>query len=400
MRKRIKATLSADKPLTYAIASLFVAFALSIPTSITPLESVKNFINIPLDLLFPFFACAFVMDSERRQEKFLRILILCAIFATMLACVEYRLQQRWFVHLMSQSVIDKDPRFAATMLENSYRDGRYRASAHFLVPLSFGEYCSLMLPVGLFFLAYAKNFRDRMLGFCGIFAMLIGVYIANARGGVIGVLMGSAAFVLLYTIKAVVRDKSSLIGAWLVSLLPVIFSIIPAMMLVSHTFTVMITGGAEAQDSNDDRFIQWSLAWPKILQRPITGWGLGNSGTVVGFKSSGAAGLSVDSYPLTLITDAGVLGLIAFYSILGVILWRGVNLYLRNSNQASTKAIIIVSTFVAFLVQRTTLSQTENFINIFLFMGFFLGLEKFVASQSAVTIAETNSGVDIRKIEA
>jgi hypothetical protein len=33
-------------------------------------------------------------------------------------------------------------------------------------------------------------------------------------------------------------------------------------------------------------------------------------------------------------------------------------------------------------------------------MGFFLGLEKFVASQSAVTIAETNSGVDIRKIEA
>jgi O-antigen ligase len=165
------------------------------------------------------------------------------------------------------------------------------------------------------------------------------------------------------------------------------------MMLVSHTFTIMITGGAEAQESTDDRFIQWSMAWPKILQRPITGWGLGNSGTVVGFKSSGASGLSVDSYPLTLITDAGILGLIAFYSILGVILWRGVNLYLRNSNRASTKAIIIVSTFVAFLVQRTALSQTENFINIFIFIG-------FVAGRAVLAVAETNSGVDIRKIEA
>lgn len=387
VRQRMKAALSVDKPLTYAIYALFIAFALSIPTSLTPFESTKFLINFCIDTLFPFFACVFVMDSERRQDKFLRIMVLCAIFAVMLGCIEYYIQRRFLFHLMSQSVIEKDPRFAAALSANLFGNGRFRASAHFLVPLSFGEYCSLILPVALYFLAYPRNARDRILGLCGALAMLVGVYVADARGGVVGVLMGSAAFMLLYTIKAVGRRKSSLVGPWLISLLPIIFSIVPAMMLASHTFSTFITHGEEGASSTDDRYIQWGMAWPKILSSPLTGWGLGNSGKVVGFVSSGAAGVSVDSYPLTLIVDSGVLGLFAFYAVLGILLWRGVSIYLRNSNPASAKAIALVSTFVAFLVQRTVLSQTENFTNIFMLIGLFVALEQILRSQKNSTMS-------------
>jgi len=398
VRQRMKAALSADKPLTYAICALFVAFALSIPTSLTPIDSTKHFVNFLIDWLFPFFASVFVMDSDRRQEKFLRVLILCATFAAILACIEYATQQRWLVHLMPQSIIDRDPDFANVLSGSPFRNGRFRASAHFLVPLSFSEYCSLILPLTLYFLAYSKNAWDRILGLCGALAMLVGIFVANSRGGIIGVLMGSSAFVLLYTIKAVIQRRSSLIGVWLVSLLPIIFSIVPVMMLLSHRFTMQITGSGAGQLSTEARFIQWAMAWPKILSRPLTGWGLGNSGTVVGYKSSGAGGFSVDSYPLTLIVDSGVLGLIAFYAILGIVLWRGVNLYLRDSNPASAKAIALVSAFVAFLVQRTALSQTENFTNIFLLLGLFVALEKICRSRVKSMKTADNTVIHVREV--
>lgn len=396
VRQRIKTALSADKPLTYAIYALFIAFALSIPTSLTPFESTKVFVNFCIDFLFPFFACVFVMDSERRQDKFLRIAILCAIFATILACIEYRIQHRFLVDLMPQSVIEKDPKFAVVLHESLFRNGRMRAASYFMSPLSFGEYCSLIFPVTLYFLAYSRNAWDRILGLCGALAMLVGVYVANAKGGVVGVLVGLAAFVLLYTIKAVVRRKRSLVGPWFVSMLPVIFSIVPAMMLVSHTFSTLIIGSG-GENSAQDRFDQWALGWPKILSRPLTGWGLANSGTVVDYKTGGI-GLSVDSYPLSLLVDAGMLGLIAFYAIFGIVLWRGAWIYLRDSSPSSAKAIALVSAFLAFLVQRTMLSQTENFTNIFMFLGLFIALEKICSQRVKSTQTANNSVIPVRDV--
>jgi O-antigen ligase len=118
----------------------------------------------------------------------------------------------------------------------------------------------------------------------------------------------------------------------------------------------------------------------------------------VGYVSSGASGESVDSYPLTLIVETGLLGLIAFSAILGIVMWRGVNLYLRNSNPASTKAIAVVSTFVAFLVQRMALSQTENFINIFMLLGFFIALEKFCLQRVKSDVTINNSIIDVPEV--
>lgn len=393
VRHRIKTALSSDKPMCYAIFGLFIAFALSIPTSVNHLTSIKYFLNIVIMWMLPFLLCVFVVDTEERQERFLRVLVLCAIFAVGLSSIEYFAHQRLFAHLVPQSVFDKDPTFAMSLFGTEFRGGRYRAEAHFTEPLDFSEYCSLILPIALYFIVYCRNMLDRIIGLSGALAMLFGLYFANSRGGVAGAIIGTAVFVLLFIIKAAIRRKSSFIGLILAATLPVTFSIIPAMMLLSHRFAIQITGGGEGALSNQARFNQWHMAWPHIISRPLTGSGIGNAADVVGYIST--ATLTLDSYPLTLLVDSGVLGLTAFYAIFGILLWRSVKLYPRDMSPTSDKAIALVSAFAAFLIQLPALSQTENFTNIFMLIGVFIALENIHRRQikfmPSISPAPTNS---------
>jgi O-antigen ligase len=386
VRKRMAAAISSEKPICYAVFALFVAFALSLPLSRAPLDSIRILGNLITGWWLPFFAAIFVLDTDRRQEAFFRLFIFCAIFAVALSCVEFFKAERLFLRLVPASVLERDPTFVNALAMSVTRDGRYRASAHFNVPLSYGEYCSLVLPVAMYFVMYGRRMGDRVLGAVGIIAALVGVFVANSRGGTVGVIAGGSIFAILYSANAVLRKKGSLVGSVLVVLLPIGLSVVPAMMLAFPRVNKLVLGGAEAQNSTDDRFLQWTMAWPKILKQPVTGYGLGNGADVIGYmKSSG--GYSVDSYPLTLLVDAGILGLIAFCAVVLIMLWRAPMVYLRHPDPASAKAIALASAFVAFALQRLTLSQTENMTTVFLMLGFFVALQHQLRASAVAPLA-------------
>ncbi len=386
VRQRIKAAMAAEKPICYALLALFITFALCLPTSLTPVDSTKALVNDALNWWLPFFAAIFVLDSEERQETFFRLFIYCAMFAVALSCVEYIKQERLFLRLVPDSVLERDPIFSAAMAKQVFRDGRYRASAHFNVPLSFSEYCSLIFPIALYFTVYGRSFRDRLLGACGIVTTLVGVLASNSRGGVVGIIAASSIFLVVYSFNAIFRKKGSLVGPVLVVLVPMALSVVPAMMAAFPRVHKMVLGGVEAQNSTDDRSLEWQMAWPRIESRPITGYGLGNSGQIVGYVKSGG-GFTVDSYPLTLITETGVLGLAAFYALIAIVLWRCTMAYMRNPNPHSAKAYALVAAFVAFTIERLALSQTENFANVFMLLGLFVALQQQLRTAAPAKLA-------------
>jgi O-antigen ligase len=392
IRNQIKSAISAEKPVSYAVFALFIAFALSLPLSRSPFDSVRHFLNLALICLVPFFSCILMLNSERRQEMFLRTFIFCAMFTVALSCLEFVVKHRLWLLLVPPGVIENNPSFATVLTSSFTRDGRYRASAHFNVPLSYGEYCSLIFPIALYFTLYARRIGDRLLGACGIAATMIGVFVANARGGVVGMIAGTGVFFILYSVNAIFRKKGSLVGPFLIASLPIAFSLVPIAMLSSYTFYKMVLGGAEVAGSTDARSVQWHMAWPHFLSRPITGYGLANAPEVIGYMGS-FGGYSVDSYILSLLIDTGIVGLVAFFGMIGILLWRGAMVYFRDPNPASAKAIAMVAAFAAFALQRAALSQIENFTNIFMFLGFFVALRQQLRAPATAMLATDSEPV-------
>src|SRR5258708_5328584 len=269
VRQKIKAAVATEKAICYAVIALFIAFALSVPLSLTPLSSARSLVNLLISWLLPFFAAIFVLDDERRQTIFTRIIIICTMFTVALACVEFLKEERLFLRLVPASVLERDPIFAASLALSLSRTGAYRASAHLTHPILFAEFCALVMPIDLYMTMHAGNARDRVLGAFGIPTAILGVFLANSRGGGVALIAGVSVFAILFSLKAVYLKRGGMVGPVLVVLVPIALSIVPAAMLASHKVTTKILGGAETQSSTDDRILQWNMGWPSILRRPI-----------------------------------------------------------------------------------------------------------------------------------
>jgi hypothetical protein len=378
IRRDLGSAFAADKWVTCAVGAWAVSQFLAVTTSTAPADSTQYFINQAGAILVPFLASVLVLQREDRQDTFLRLLVICAICAVALSCIEYVRHARLFLLLTPVSTLVKNPAFATALNEIPFRAGRYRASAHLLVPLSYGEYCSLILPVALYWMTYATKQTDRILGVVGSLAMYLGAYLANSRGGVLGSIVATLVFLAAYSTKTLLHKKNSILGPFLVAMLPIALALVPALMAASHSFTLFLTGGGEGAYSDQGRLDQWSSGWPKFMQRPVTGWGLATSGNVIDFQG----GKSVDSYPLSLLIESGALGFITFYAIVIAVLWRSLSLYLRLEGPVASKSIVIFAAFAAFAAQRMGLSQTESFPNVFMLAGMLLAVEMLVARQT------------------
>jgi O-antigen ligase len=138
-----------------------------------------------------------------------------------------------------------------------------------------------------------------------------------------------------------------------------------------------IMGGYSGASSDDGRKMQWVLAWPHILSNPITGHGLGESGTVIGWTAYPGGPLSVDSYVLSLLVDAGVPAVVFFFGITLLSAWTGARLYLRDPAGAGALSVGLASSLVAFSVYKLFLSQTENMTLMFMMVACVALLKSF-----------------------
>jgi O-antigen ligase len=127
-------------------------------------------------------------------------------------------------------------------------------------------------------------------------------------------------------------------------------------------------------DNDGDRLLQWEMALPHIIANPVTGHGIGNSGEIVGYGGGGV--FSVDSYPITLLVELGVPGLLLFYCMIGFAIWIGLRLYLTDMNEKAAVAGPLACSLVAFAAYRTALSQQENHTLVFMLVGLMLVVKK------------------------
>jgi O-antigen ligase len=357
--ERVRASL-----LIFICAIGFLAMAvLSILTSIDPTESTSALVDLVLSCYVPFFALIYIARDKNDIILILKIICICALFNTAAGMLEFVLQRNFFVKIfppgMLDALISNNPSLQNLLPgPGHYRRGLYRADSIFVTPLSFGEFEIIVIPIGLFFAFHRKLLFDKALGWAVVFGGIIGIFCSGSRGGYLGVILSTAAFVGTWSIRKVATNKTSL-GPAIAALLGIVgFGGIVGAIILSHQVHDMVLGGASEQGSTQARYAQWAAGIPYIESNPLTGHGFSMGGTI--FQD-----YTIDSYPLSLVLETGVPGLLFFTGLCLLPIWYGLRSYISDMTEYGAMAGALACSFIAFTENRLVLSQKENHMLIF-----------------------------------
>jgi O-Antigen ligase len=363
-RQRISRRIRSSWLIFICVAGFLVMAFLSIFTSLVPTESLSAFTDAILSWYVPFFAMIYIINDSDDIIFILRIICFCAIFNTAAGILEFLLQHRFFIDVfpkaMLDTLIENNPALQA-LITPQFRNGLYRASSSFVVPLSFGEFEIIVIPIGLFFALHRRGLLDRILGWAVVFGGMLGIFCSGSRGAYIGFFASTAVFLAVWSVRKALQNKASLIPA-IVGLMGVIsFAVIIALIIVWPRAHNLVLGGGMEAYSDQGRAQQWEAGLPFIASNPMTGHGF----ALGGFALEQKGFISIDSYVLSLLIETGVPGLVFFTGILLLPIWHGLRSYLSDRSQPGVVAGALACSFIAFAVNRIVLSQRENHMLIF-----------------------------------
>ena len=351
-------------------ALLFVLFALgllSLPFSEGRSIAIPEFIRQSVIWLVPY--CA-VLTYCRRQRDFallMKALVIGAIPVALIAIAEAASHQL-LANLLSPFIAD-DAEWLRNVQSLKIRDGAFRAQSTHTHPLSMGEHVAFTAPLALAFALSARKWQTRALWMAAFAAFALAAVATNARGAIIVMILsvGVMSGILLW--RALQRTSAT---RWrpLVGLAFLAAVAISPLASVAAYGVIAGKGGVSAANSTQSRLDQIEMAWPKILKRPIGGYGSGRSARVLGYWGRT---LTLDNYYLSLALDLGLPGPIAFFAMLAA--WGFASLR-RSARAHPSLAVLYLAMFasiVSIIIGRSIISQTGNLAIIYFMMAAFAG---------------------------
>ena len=371
-RRYISESLRAAPALSICVIGFFVMMVLSIFSSAAWSQSLATLMDATLTWYVLFATCVLIIRTREDVNILLRILIVCLVIDGVVGLAEFFSQQPLYLRLlpadMLQALYQSNPALAS-IGAGGLRRGFYRAVSIYNTPLAFGEFAAVLGPLCAYFVVHAKRNSDRLLGGVGFIFCMVSIFCSGARGAYMGFLLAVPLFALMWAYRQNRFNPRSMVGGIALTVAAMGTIALVSLILFWKRAHDMVLGGGETQVSDEARFIQWRLAWPHILENPVTGNGFGLAGHVVGYFTPGGTTPTVDSYIISLLVDLGVPGLIFFFGMLGIAILMGVWRYLTDENHDAELGGAIACSLIAFSVYRIGLSQVENHTLVFLLIG-------------------------------
>jgi O-Antigen ligase len=371
-RARLAERFGAAKAISICAFGFLAMIWLSVITADVAFASVSPAVDAFLTWYVPFFALLFVVRGEGDIERIIRVVCWCAIFVTISGFVEFFVKHNIFVYMLPppilQALLEHDPLYQI-LLKPNFRDGVYRSSSIYTDVLSFGEFAAMAMPLSYYFMFHPRRSYDRIFGWTFLLASLAGIFAANARGAYISTLVAAPAFATLWVVRKTRSEKASLAAATVMVAGAIGFTaLITSILTVQRFYNTVFGSTAAAQMSAQARLDQWHMALPHIIKNPLTGHGFGNGANVVGWGA--AYGLpSLDSSFVSTLVETGVPGLVFFYGlpVLGIVF--GAREYILDPSPRGAIAGPLTCSLVAYLLQRSVLSQHENQMLLYFLVG-------------------------------
>lgn len=364
--RKVRATPFISVPL----AAYFVLIVLSAVVATRPGVAIQNALNELLFELLPFVGAVLIVRSEKQLYRIFAVFLVCVVSDLAIGFTEYRLHHPFLIYALPESMrnqILQSPGLVGLVEGGAMRGGVVRPFSVYTTALSWGEMSAMMAPVGAFFVAFGRNLWIRFLGLAAMGACFGCVFLSGSRGAFVGFIAGLLVFTGLYVFW-LAREKSRT----LIPHLALVVCIIVAITTLSSVLFVgrvhkAVLGGAETAGSTDARGEQWALAKPKILARPLLGYGTGLAAETVGWTSGKL--LSLDSYVISLLVGVGIPGCLAFFAMLIAAIVRASTSFVLSRASASKCGAALGCCLIPYTIYRTTLSQAENNTLVFIIIG-------------------------------
>lgn len=356
-----------SRVVTGLFFALFALGFLSLPFSEGRSIAIPEFARQSFIWLVPY--CA-VLTYCRRQREFAAVMkafTIGAIPTALIAAAEFA-SHRLLANILSPFIAD-DAEWLRSVQEIKIRDGAFRAQSTHTHPLSLGEHLAFAAPFAVAFLLNARCFSSRALWGAAFMTFAMAAIATNSRGAVIILVLSIVAMTALLVFRAIKRASAS---RWrpLAGLACAIGIVASPVAAVSAYDAVIGKGGVSAANSTQSRIDQLEMAWPKIMKRPVGGYGSGRSARVLGYWGRM---LTLDNYYLSLALDLGLPGALTFLAMM--IAW-GLAALKRSAIAHPHLGVIYLACFASafsIAISRSIISQTGNLSIIFMMMAVFAG---------------------------
>ena len=349
------------------IALFFIQKFIAVPFAMGKAIAAKEFFRETVIWFLPFLAVITYVGRRRMMDRLITCLIVATTIVALIALFEFATR----THIAGVlAPLIGDASWLQLAVEEKVRDGVFRAQSVHTHPLALGEHLAMILP----FVMY-KAYRDGPFGkrvvYIGAFVLMLGALaVASSRGAIIGGgLALGITFLLLLTIwirrprNLFLRPLAGFIMAAMVAATPVVGA-------AAWRLTTGAEGTAAAR-SSQSRITQIEQAIPKIMARPLNGYGNGRAARVLGFYGST---LSIDNYYLTLALDLGLPGPILILSIFGLLAWVSWRWGMRlGEDPYAPLYMAMAGMAISFAVTRIILSMTANIEMFFLLVAILIG---------------------------
>lgn len=306
----------------------------------------------------------------RRAREFRRCVVLAAIAAGALGAIALCevATGKLLANLLSPFIRD-DQTWLQAAQALKIRDGVFRAQATHTHPLSLGQFLAMLAPVALALCVSARSNSRRVLWAICLLLVVGGALAANSRGAFLGLAVSLFAAAAIFAFRFLKRASSWRFrpAAGLVMAIALVLS---PVMAVGAGAMIAGKGGESAARSSQSRADQIEQAIPKIMKRPLTGYGPGRAARVLGYWGTT---LTVDNYYLTTALDLGVLGPLGVLAGIG---GMGALSLRRSTRPPRSLAAIHVGLFgaaAALAMMLAITSQTGNFGFLFVLLGAMAG---------------------------
>jgi O-antigen ligase len=394
-RARIGERFGAAKAISICAFGFLAMIWLSVVTADAAFASISPAVDAFLTWYVPFFALVFLVRDEGDIDGTIRVVCWCAILITVAGVVEFFFKHNIFIYILPtpilQALLEHDPTFQ-NLLVPAMRNGVYRSSSVYATALSFGEFAAMITPMSYYFLFHPRRSYDRIFGWTILITSVAALFAANARGGYLSALAAAPVFAALWVVRKNRSSKASLAAATVAVAGTIGFiTLVTSIFTVQRLYNTLIGSSYEAQASAQARIDQWRMALPHIIKNPLTGHGFGNGANVVGYVTGGGLP-TLDSSIVSVLVETGVPGLVFFFGlpVLGILF--GAREYMSDASPRGAIAGPLACSLVAFLVNRSVLSQRENQMLLYFLVGsviILMYLRKTAASAPSRRTKET-----------
>lgn len=372
-RQRISVVMRESPWLATFAVGFIVMAVVTTPTAVYFSISVNYVFNSFINYFIPMFGVILLVRDKTSIITLFKVLIWALAFNFVIGAIEFRLQHPFLIYALPTYM--RDQIFATNSIAadmaltgQGMRGGMYRASSTLTNSLSWGEVCAMFLPFALHFLAHGRTTSEKWLGAVGAALSVLSIVLSGSRGAYVALIAAAVCYSMCWSLRSSFLRRSSLAGMIGLTLYSMAAAVtILAIFFVGRVRTLVL-GGYQAQGSTDARYAEWALAKPKILERPVLGWGGGSSGDIIHYPTS-HGGFTVDGYHMNLLVEYGIPGFIFFFAlfILAVVLCTLI--YIKISTETAALGNAFGSSLLAFIVYRTTLSQGDSLPLAFMLVG-------------------------------